>query len=112
MIDFRGVEKIYLYPGATDFRKGINGLGSLVGNNLEPGCMYVFCNARLKDIKILFVERNSISIFHRRILKNKYSFPKEGERTLVTIEEIKSVIKSADFVNRIERKKYDKINVF
>lgn len=112
MIDLMKVEKVYLYPGATDFRKGINGLSRLVGNNIETQCMYIFCNARLTDLKILMVEDNAISVYHRRLFKNKYNYPRIGETTLVSIEDIKSVINSIDFVNKIERKSIDKFDVF
>lgn len=35
MFNLSKVDKIYLYPGATDFRKDINGLSILVGKNLK-----------------------------------------------------------------------------
>lgn len=112
MIDLIKVKKIYLYPGATDFRKGINGLSRLIGNNMEVSCMYIFCNSRLTDLKMLVVEANAISMYHRRLLKNKFIYPRVGEKTLVSIDDIKSMIFSIDFVNKIERKKLDKIDVF
>ena len=112
MIDLLNVKKIYLYPGATDFRKGINGLSRLVGTEIETSCMYIFCNARLTDLKILLIEENAISVYHRRLFKNKYIYPRTGEATLITISDIKSVINSVDFVNKIEQKSIDKFDVF
>ncbi len=49
MFNISKVDKFYLYPGATDFCKGINELSILVGENLKTNCIYVFCNSRLKE---------------------------------------------------------------
>ena len=38
MIDLETIDKVYLYPGSTDLRKGMNALSDLVGE--EPKELY------------------------------------------------------------------------
>ncbi|MDP0488978.1 MAG: IS66 family insertion sequence element accessory protein TnpB, partial [Pleomorphochaeta sp.] len=53
-------KKVYLKVGATDFRRGIKGLISLVEGSLkiqmDEKSMFIFCSRNQKQIKIIYIE--------------------------------------------------------
>lgn len=112
MINLNNVKNIYLYPGKTDFRKGINGLSLLIEDELEVGSLYLFCNYNLTEIKILEVEEDAIWLYQKKLFKNKYQFPKYGNTSLITKDEINLIINGVNLVNKIECKESAKRAIF
>ena len=53
--------RIYVCPGATDLRKGVSGLCSIIGNemNLDALCgsAFLFCNKTHKLLKVIFWDK-------------------------------------------------------
>lgn len=78
-------EHVYLAVGATDFRKQINSLVSMV--QLQFGmdpfaqtCIFVFCNKKKDSIKILRYDKNGFILAHKKLLeKMKFQWPKDTE---------------------------------
>lgn len=67
-------EHVYLAVGATDFRKQINSLVSMV--QLQFGmdpfaqtCIFVFCNKKKDSIKILRYDKNGFILAHKKLLE-------------------------------------------
>ena len=62
--------KVYLALGATDMRKGFDGLYGLVRDRLwcEPtsGHLFLFCNARRNRLKILYWDSTGLWICAKR----------------------------------------------
>ena len=60
--------KIFISPGNTDMRKQINGLAALVQElmNLDPldGSLYLFAGMGGRRLKILYWDRNGLSLIH------------------------------------------------
>jgi transposase len=58
--------RIYLAPGATDMRKGFNGLYGLVRDQLlcDPlsGHLFLFSNAQCNRLKILFWDTTGLCL--------------------------------------------------
>lgn len=81
--------KVYIAIGTTDMRKSINGLCQLVADNFEvnvfSGNLFAFCNRRHDIIKILFWDHNGFCIWHKRLEKDKFSWPK-SPREVIDIE--------------------------
>ena len=49
MIDLETIDKVYLYPGSTDLRKGMNALSYLVGELEKEDHLhklFLFCNRK------------------------------------------------------------------
>ena len=89
MISFGSNTKVYLAAGATDMRKAVNGLMVLVQDVLEAdpfsSHLFVFCN-RLRDkIKILYWHNNGFWLFYRRLEKQRFWWPVDGDRASVEI---------------------------
>lgn len=72
--------KVYIAVGYTDMRKSINGLGQLVADHFEldlfSGNLFAFCNRRRDIVKILFWDRNGFCIWHKRLEKDNFHWPK------------------------------------
>lgn len=73
--------KVYLALGSTDMRKAINGLSIFVEDKLEmdpfSGHLFVFCNKRRNMIKILYWDRNGFCLWHKRLEKHRFIWPKD-----------------------------------
>lgn len=71
--------KIYLAREATDMRKSIYGLSSLVANNykLDPtqAALFVFFNRSKDKVKILYWDRNGFALWYKILAKGKYRLP-------------------------------------
>ncbi len=72
--------KVYIAIGSTDMRKSINGLSQIVVDHFEAdvfsGNLYAFCNKRKDIMKILFWDRNGFCIWHKRLEKDRFCWPK------------------------------------
>jgi transposase len=66
--------------GGTDMRKSINGLSILVADRLKmdplSGHLFVFSNRRRNMIKVLYWDRNGFCLWHKRLEKQHFKWPK------------------------------------
>jgi transposase len=71
--------KVYLALGATDLRKGFEGLYGLArdGLGLEPlsGHLALFCNRERTGLKILFWDGNGLWLCTKRLERGRFSWP-------------------------------------
>ena len=79
----RNVNKIYVAYGATDFRKQISSLCSIVRENFKMNpydCnAYIFCNKKRNSIKVLCYDRNGFVLAQKTLLdvnKMKFQWPR------------------------------------
>ncbi|SFR78003.1 IS66 family insertion sequence element accessory protein TnpB [Anaeromicropila populeti] len=76
---------IYLALGATDFRKQISSLVSLVQLQFEmdpflESSIFIFCNKKRDSIKLLRYDKNGFILAHKKLLeKMKFQWPKDSE---------------------------------
>jgi len=77
-------KRVYLALGSTDMRKAINGLSVLVEQALDlnpfTGDLFVFCNRRRNIIKILYWDENGFCLWHKRLEKHRFKWPKLAEQ--------------------------------
>ena len=63
--------KLYLADSPVDFRKSFNGLTAIVesefGMNIQNGHVFVFLNRRSTQVKLLFWERDGLSLVAKRL---------------------------------------------
>ena len=83
-------DRVYLAIGSTDMRKSINGLSIIVEQamalNPFSGELFVFCNRRRNIIKILYWDRNGFCLWHKRLEKDRFKWPK-SESEVMTIDQ-------------------------
>ena len=78
--------RVYIATGVTDMRKSINGLSILVADQLEldplSGHLFGFCNRKRDIVKILYWDRNGFCLWHKRLEKDRFQWPKTEEEVL------------------------------
>jgi transposase len=83
MLGIGAATRVYVAIGATDMRKGFEGLFGIVRDRLliDPlsGHLFVFCNARKNRLKILFWDGSGIWICTKRLERGCFSWPSQGD---------------------------------
>jgi transposase len=78
MLAISGSARIFLFQGATDMRKGFEGLSGLVevlfGESITSGTYFVFLNYKRDRMKVLYWDVDGLVIWHKRLERG--SFPK------------------------------------
>jgi transposase len=72
--------RYYWYQGATDFRKGFDGLSGLVREHMRrevtDGGVFIFVNRRRNAIKLLKWEHDGLALYHKRLERGVFEAPK------------------------------------
>jgi transposase len=82
MLSLGTATRVYLAVGATDMRKGFNGLFALakerVGVDPLSGHVFVFCNTRRDRIKVLYWDGSGLWICTKRLEGGRFRWPENG----------------------------------
>lgn len=74
---------IWLVTGATDLRKGLDGLAALVQNHLASnpysGDLYVFRGRRGDKVKLLWYSGDGVCLYYKRLSDGKFIWPQVQE---------------------------------
>jgi transposase len=69
--------------GATDLRKGFDGLSGLIANQLKgdplSGDLFLFVNRRRDRLKVLYWDVDGLAIWYRRLEKGTFQLPKPAK---------------------------------
>jgi len=83
MISTGPATRIFLALGATDMRKGYNGLYGLIVNQLgeDPlsGHLFLFSNRDRTRLKALYWDGTGLWICGKKLEKGRYSWPTTGD---------------------------------
>lgn len=90
MLGLGSATRIYLAAGATDMRKGFDGLADLARHVLEvdplSGHLCIFCNRRRTRIKIIYVDGTGTWTCSKKLQKGCFTWPAaEGDRRRVSL---------------------------
>jgi transposase len=95
--------RVYLALGATDMRKGFEGLHGLVRQRLEldplSGHLFLFCNRSRTRLKVLFWDGSGLWVCAKRLEKGRFSWPKVSEqaaRAMINGEELSLLLGGID----------------
>ncbi len=109
--------RIYLAAGATDMRKGFEGLYGLVRDRLscEPlsGHLYLFCNAQRNRLKILFWDGTGLWVCAKRLPKGCFTWPQSGDaqgKVMLSHEELSLLLGGIDLTKTRSKRWYRKVN--
>src|SRR5690348_790696 len=113
MFGLGAATRIYLAAGATDMRKGFEGLYGLVRDRLqcEPlsGHIFVFSNAQRNRLKLLFWDGSGLWVCAKRLEKGRFHWPKaEGETVLLSQEELALLLGGLDLL-QTQRRRWHRI---
>jgi transposase len=109
MFGLGAATRIYLAAGATDMRKGFEGLYGLVRDRLqcEPlsGHIFVFSNAPRNRLKLLFWDGSGLWVCAKRLEKGRFRWPKaEGEKVLLSQAELALLLGGIDLLQTQHRR--------
>ncbi len=83
MLALHGNDRLFLYRGPTDMRKGFDGLSGLVRNELKQdpcsGDVFIFLNRNRNRIKLLRWEQHGFSIYYKRLESGRMELPNMAE---------------------------------
>jgi transposase len=118
MIGFGSATRVYLAAGATDMRKGFDGLYGMARDRLgiDPlsGHLFVFCNGRRNRLKVLYWDGSGLWICSKRLEKGRFSWPARGDdqgRVRMSSEELTLLIGGIELSRSRKKEWYRKERV-
>ncbi len=84
---------IYLHRDVVDFRKSINGLVTIVEQEMALSpfseALFIFCNRnRNRDrMKVLYWDRTGFCLWYKRLEKEKFKWPRQQSQSVMTLNE-------------------------
>jgi len=90
-------KKVFLKVGASDFRRGIRGMVSLVVGamdlKMDEKSLFVFCSTSKKQIRIVYAEGAGIWMCTRIIRYGRYPWPMNSKAaSQLTVQELKDLL--------------------
>lgn len=86
MLSFSSRQRYFVYRGATDMRKGFNGLSGLVRQHLRhdllSGDVFIFLNRRRDRIKLLVWDRNGFVVWYKVLERGTFELPQAAGAAL------------------------------
>jgi len=104
--------RIYLAAGATDMRKGFDGLFGLARDRLdgEPlsGHLYIFANARRNRLKVLYWDGSGLWVCAKRLEQGRFRWPEAagGEAKVVLSHEELALLLGGIDLARTKRRQW------
>ena len=94
-------DEVLLHHRTVDFRKSINGLTEIVQNELELDpfgrYLFVFLCKDKKKIKFLYWDETGFALWYKRLEKDRFPWPKEGEKIIsITAEQLSWLLSGID----------------
>jgi transposase len=110
---FGTATRIYLATGATDMRKGFEGLYGLVRDRLQcaplSGHVFLFCNAQRNRLKLLLWDGTGLWVCAKKLSKGRFRWPEpqRGEvKVVLSHEELAMLLGGIDFSQTRQRPWY------
>lgn len=108
--------RIYLAAGATDMRKGFEGLYGLARERLrcEPlsGHLFVFANGQRNRLKVLYWDGSGLWVCAKRLEKGRFRWPEAagGEvKVVLSHEDLALLLGGIDLARTKRRRWYRKV---
>ena len=108
--------KIYLCAGATDMRKGFDGLYALVRDRLEleplSGHVFLFSNAQRNRMKLIYWDGSGLWVCAKRLERGRFRWPQaEAGQTKIVLshEEMALLVGGIDLAGSRRRAWFRKI---
>jgi transposase len=113
-IDFNNI-RIFIRPGTTDLRKGVNGLSAIIEQLMKgevfSGNIYLFCNKDRKLLKAIWWDHNGFWLSQKRLEKDKFPWPQSEEAAQeLSSDELTMLLKGIDFFRAHKTLYYKKVS--
>lgn len=113
VVDFNQY-RFFLRPGATDLRKGINGLSLHIQNEMfqDPfdRLLFLFCNRQRRLLKIVYWDRNGFCLWLKKLEKDRFPWPDdEATAREIRFDQLKLLLDGIDFFNAHKALPYSRV---
>ncbi len=111
MIGLTQQHRYFLYRGATDMRKGFDGLSGIIVHECKAdpldGNVYIFINRRRNRMKMLVWEPGGFMLYYKRLEQGTFELPlgQEGQSNIRLNWETLVLIISGIKLDKIIRKR-------
>ena len=116
MFGFGPATRIYVATGATDMRKGFNGLYGLVRDHLgcdpESGHVFLFSNARRNRLKLVVYDGSGLWVCSKKLDGGRFRWPQRDstvKKIVLTHEELALLLGGIALTQTRPRKWYRKV---
>lgn len=85
MIDLNEIDKIYLYPGSVDLRKGMVLLGYMADTICaDDGInkLFLFCNRKMNLLKIYEKDQAGVWTYIRKLDDSRFGWPRDTSEAM------------------------------
>ncbi|MBX3427879.1 MAG: IS66 family insertion sequence element accessory protein TnpB [Pirellulales bacterium] len=113
MLNLAAGTRIFVARGATDMRKGFDGLQGLITSALaqDPlsGHLFLFVNRRRDKLKILYWDGDGLAIWYKRLEQGTFQVPTlADDRPSVEMrsDELTMLLRGVDLASVRRRKRY------
>ena len=116
MFGIGAATRVYVAAGATDMRKGFEGLYGLVRDELgcDPlsGYLFLFANSRRTRLKVLVFDGSGLWVCSKRLEKGRFRWPDDtgSGRIEMRPEELTLLLNGIDLERAWPRRWYRKIS--
>lgn len=113
MLSFSSHQRYFLYRGATDMRKGFNGLSGIVRTHMAyellSGDVFIFLNKRRDRNKLLVWDRNGFVVWYKVLEQGTFEMPLAKNETLeMSWTDIQLLLEGIEIKSVKRRKRYQK----
>lgn len=105
--------RIFFAVGATDMRKGFDGLQGIVSATLQQdplsGHLFLFINRRRDKLKILYWDGDGLAIWYRRLEQGTFQLPRvtdDQKSAELKSDELTMLLRGIDYHNVQRRKRF------
>jgi transposase len=112
---FGPATRVYVATGATDMRKGFNGLYGLVRDRLEcdpmSGHVFLFTNARRNRLKLVVYDGSGLWVCAKKLDRGRFRWPDAGsavKKIVLSHEELALLLGGLDLAQTRRRKWFRK----
>lgn len=113
MISLHANTRIFIALGATDMRKGFDGLCGVVTGVLQKdplsGHLFLFVNRRRDKLKILYWDGDGLAIWYRRLEQGTFQMPSQQEgcsNVEIRSDQLTMMLRGIDYANIKRRKRF------
>ena len=91
MIGFDKIDNIYMAPGYTDLRKGIDGYAHIIQDDFQlspfQNTLFIFCNRSRTMIKCLYWDGTGFWLLHKRLEEGHFKWKKDDNNQCILINQ-------------------------
>lgn len=114
MLSFSSRQRYFLYRGATDMRKGFNGLSGLVRQHIDhellSGDAFILMNKRRDRVKILVWDRTGFVVWYKVLEQGTFELPAAEKDTLeMSWTDIQLFLEGIEIKSAKRRKRYRQV---